>query len=122
MTSTKNALYSTEQHQVVSPSMTVWLMRLSKVFHSVELVPPVWAPTRVRRAFLLFLTLAPSTGRADRRKPSTLYGLLLDRKPAHVCWRRSRWSNATVANDAIQRLPWLNSDNRRPFNPRVAGW
>src|SRR5258707_5822741 len=94
MTSPKNALYSTEQPQVVSPSMTVWLMHSSKAFHSVELVPPVWAPTRVRRAFLLFLMLAPSIGRADRRKPSTSYGLLLDRKPVHFCWRRSRWSNA----------------------------
>jgi hypothetical protein len=37
----------------------------------VELDLPVWALTAVRRALLLFLTLAPSTDRADRRKPST---------------------------------------------------
>ena len=84
----KNALFSTEQHPAVSPSMTVWLMHFSKAFHSVELVLQVWAVIRARRAFLLFLTLAPSTGRADRRKLSILFGLLLERKPVHLYWRR----------------------------------
>jgi hypothetical protein len=75
MTSPKNALFSTEQHQVVSPSMTAVLIIPSIAFHLVELVLPVWALTAVRRALLLFLTLAPSTDRADRRKPSTFCGL-----------------------------------------------
>jgi coniferyl-aldehyde dehydrogenase len=59
-------------------------------FHLAELVLPVWGLTTVRLAFLLFLTLAPSIGKADHRKSNTLCGLLLDRKPAHFCRRRSR--------------------------------
>src|SRR4029077_19895909 len=102
MTSPKNALFSTEQHQVVSPSMTAFLIILSIAFHSVELVLPVWALTTVRLAFLLFLTLAPSTGRADLRKPSTFCGLLLDRKPAHFYWLRSQWSDAANAQTSYR--------------------
>src|SRR6266403_4318223 len=94
MTSPKNALFSTEQHQVVSPSMTVWLMFPSKAFHLGELVLPVWALIEVRLAFLLSLTLAPSTDRAVHRKRSTLCGLLLDREPVHLYWRRSRSGDA----------------------------
>ena len=56
-----------------------------------------------KTAFLLFLTLAPSTGRADRRKPSTLCGLLLDRKPVHFYWRRSRWSDAANAETSMRK-------------------
>src|SRR5258708_3007321 len=88
MTSRKNALFSTEHHPLPSPSMTALLMVLSIAFRLAELVLPVWALTTVRLDFLLFLTLVPSTGRADRRKPSTFCGLLLDRKPAHFCWGR----------------------------------
>src|SRR5258708_28123788 len=116
MTSRKNALFSTEQHPVASPSMTAFLMVLSIAFRLAELVLPVWALTTVRLAFLLFLTVAPSIARADRRKPSTFCGLLLDRKPAHFYRRQSRWSDrvtSVVANDATHRLPWLDSNNRR---------
>ncbi|HEY4049624.1 MAG TPA: hypothetical protein VGM27_22405, partial [Acidobacteriaceae bacterium] len=70
------------------PSMTAFLMVLSIAFRLAELVLPVWALTTVRLAFLLFLTLAPSTGRAERRKPNTFCGLLLDRRPEHFCRRR----------------------------------
>src|SRR5258708_27623585 len=97
MTSPKNALFSTEQHQVVSPSMTAFLIILSIASPLAELVLPVWALTAVRRAFLLFLTLAPSTGRADRGKPSTFCSLLLDRKPVHFCRRLSPRSDAANA-------------------------
>jgi hypothetical protein len=51
--------------------MTAVLIIPSIAFHLVELVLPVWALTAVRRALLLFLTLAPSTDRADRRQSST---------------------------------------------------
>jgi len=66
MTSPKNALFSTERHPVVSPSMTAFLILPSKAFHLAELVLPVWALTTVRLAFLRFLTLAPSTGAYGR--------------------------------------------------------
>src|SRR6266481_6864859 len=102
MTSPKNALFSTEQHQVVSPSTTAFLMVLSIAFRLAELVLPVWALTTVRLAFLLFLTLAPSIGRADRRKPSTLGCLLLDRKSEHFCRRRSRGRDATNAQTSYR--------------------
>src|SRR5260221_1571446 len=97
MTSPKNALLSTEQHQAASPSMTAFLIILSIAFRLAELVPPVWALTAVRRAFLLFLTLAPSIGRADLRQPSTLGCLLLDPTPVHFCRRRSRGRDGTNA-------------------------
>jgi hypothetical protein len=100
MTSPKNALFSTERHPVVSPSMTAFLIIPSIAFHLAESVLPVWALTAVRRAFLLFLTLAPSTGKADRRKPNTLGGLLLDRKPVHFCRQRSQWSDAEPASQS----------------------
>jgi hypothetical protein len=102
MTSPKSALFSTEQHQVVGPSMTAFLIILSIALRLAELVLRVWALTAVRRAFLLFLTLAPSTGRADLRKPSTLCGLLLNRKPAHFYWLRSQWSDAANAQTSYR--------------------
>src|SRR5258708_28689405 len=109
---------ATEQHRVVLPSMTAWLIFPSTAFHLVELVPPVWALTALRRAFLHFLTLVPSTGRADRRKPSTFCGLLLDRKPVHFCRRPSpgRYSPKPQNNYRSFLLSQPQLPNKRPFS------